>query len=423
MSMKTSSLKLAMTAAGLAGLALPAAAQDLCGGVAANGQWIGGSEAASDVSTAASHMEQMALVLMGNEYVAMFSVSAPTSVRVEAQGRGGGDPVIDLRDAQGNIVLSDDDSGGDGASRGEMDLSPGTYCLSMSSFDGAPMTGFVRVGRTEQEPLTAGLSIEPPLDVPVVDPNFTGSGSGTGCFPPGNFLGDGGAIDGFLSGGVSSTASVNEVNGLGFSLSAPQAISITAQNPNADPVITLFDGAGNYLAENDDFDGLDSRIDMTSPLPAGDYCIEVAALSDNSLPITVTVSGFDPAAQMTSMFERGEAAPPLDGSYPITALGPLGNRVRQDLQITDVSTWISFDIDQPGLVVIEAVSNNVGDPIMVLYDDFGRLITENDDYGGDLDPLIAARVQPGTYLIGVRQLNEGESGLVRMLFERYVPAP
>lgn len=419
--MTRKTLTMAMTAAGLVGFALPAAAQDMCGGAGANGQWIGGSEAASDVATSDAFMEQMALVLMGNEYVALFSVSAPTDVRVEASGRGGGDPVIDLRDAAGTIVLSDDDSGGGGASRGEMMLNPGTYCLSMASYDGAPMTGFVRVSRTEQEALTegSGMEVAPP---PPETAGETFNGSGGGCTAVSNYLGGGGAIDGGLDAGVSMTASVDDVDAWGFSLTSAQAISITAENPDADPLVTLYDATGNYLGENDDFDGLNSRLDMSSPLPAGEYCIEMVALSDNSLPITVTVSGFDPEAQLVGLYERGEAAPPMDGSYPIAAMGPLGNRVRQDQQVTDITTWMSFDIDVPGLVVVEAVSNGIGDPIMVLYDDFGRLVAENDDYGGDLDPLIAARVLPGTYLVGVRQLNEGETGLVRMLFERYVPA-
>ena len=115
---------------GTAGLALAAAAsaaaaQDFCGGASANGQWIGGAEGTSDVATAGAPMEQMALALMQNEYVALFSVSAPTEVRLEAQGRGSGDPVIDLRDEAGAIVASDDDSGGNGASRAETALQPG----------------------------------------------------------------------------------------------------------------------------------------------------------------------------------------------------------------------------------------------------------------------------------------------------------
>ena len=67
--------------------ALPAAAQTgLCGGVGDTGTWIGGTEAASDVATASAAMEQMALVLMRNEYVALFTVSAGTDVRVPTCG-------------------------------------------------------------------------------------------------------------------------------------------------------------------------------------------------------------------------------------------------------------------------------------------------------------------------------------------------
>lgn len=430
--MTKSRTRLWLATTALAGAALPAAAQtNLCGGAGDSGQWIGGAEASSDVSTAGTYMEQMALVLMGNEYVALFNVSTPTDVRVEAAGRGGGDPVIDLRDAGGTIVLSDDDSGGEGNSRGEMTLSPGTYCLSMTSYDGSPMTGFVRVGRTEHEALTVGTGQTAPPPPPT-PPTTTPAEDDDTDMPPvadGGLCGPGSrdlaeeAIDGSLaSGGVTATASADEVPSWGFTLAAPAPITITAENPDADPLITLYDVNGNYLAENDDFDGLNSRIDMTSPLSAGTYCIDMAALSDTGLPITVNISGFDPNAALAGQYDRGEASPPLDGSYPVTDLGPLGNRVRQDISITDVMTWMSFDIDQAGLVVVEVVSNGIGDPTMVLYDDFGRLVAENDDYGGGLDPLVAARVTTGTYLVGVRHFNDGETGPVRVLFERYVPA-
>ncbi len=418
-----------LLATGLAlGLAMPAAAQSLCGGVGDNGQWIGGTEGASDVSTAGTYMEQMALVLLRNEYVALFSVSAPTQVRVEAQGRGGGDPVIDLRDAAGNIVVSDDDSGGEGASRAETNLQPGTYCLSMTSYDGAPMTGFVRVGRVEQEALTAGTGVAPvdPITDPVTDPVGTDPivpSSGFGCSAVSNFLGGGAPIDGALGGaGVSATASVNQVDAWGFTLSGSTALSIIAENPSADPVITLYDAFGNYLAENDDFDGLNSRIDMITGLSAGDYCIEMRALSDENLPITVSVVGYDAAAAQASTYDTGEASPPLDGSHPVTMMGQLGNRVRQDVNTSYTASWFAFDIETPGLVLIETVSNDNGDTVLYLYDDFGRQVAYNDDANNSLDSQITARVNPGTYLVAVRQLSDGTQAPVRLLFERWVPA-
>ena len=82
-------------AVAMLGLAAPAAAQDaLCGGAGNGGQWIGGDELSSDIATASTYMEQMALVLGGNEYVSVFSLSQGADVRIEAAGRGAGDTII-----------------------------------------------------------------------------------------------------------------------------------------------------------------------------------------------------------------------------------------------------------------------------------------------------------------------------------------
>jgi hypothetical protein len=417
-------------AAALALLAGGAQAQDFCGGASANGQWIGGTEAASDAATATAPLEQMALVLQQNEYVALFSLSQPVEVRLEAQGRGSGDPVIELRNEAGDVVGSDDDSGGNSAARLEQGLEPGRYCLLVRSYDGSPLTGFVRVGRTDQEPLTAGLNAEPPPPAPdpaqPVDPAQAPEPYLNGVCDVSTltrFIGTGASVDADLAaGGASATASATEVPTWGFRLGQPAALSITAENPDADPLITLYDEYGSYLAENDDYDGLNARIDVNYELAAGTYCVAMQALSDPSQPITVTVAAYDAQAAQVGMYQRGEASPPLDGSYPVTALGTLGGRLRQDIQSTDQATWFSLDVAEPGLVLVEAVTNGMGDPSLVMFDDFGRQVARNDDNGETLDALLTARVQPGTYVVGVFQLGMGTEVLTRMLFERYVPA-
>ncbi len=408
-------------AAGLTFGALPAAAQTagLCNGAGDNGQWIGGNEAASDIATAGTFLEGTAIVLPGSEYVSLFTVSTATEVRVEAQGSGAGDPVIDLLDESGAIVLSDDDSGGGGSSRGEIALSPGSYCLSLTSYDGGAMTGVVRVGRSDQEALTQGLS-EAPLFPPV---DATPDNASFGCSGLSNYLGDGGSINASLAAdGVSATASVNEVDAWGFTLSESTALAITAENPSADPVITLYDGAGNYLAENDDWDGLNSRIEMIGGLDAGEYCIEMRALSDNGAPITVSVVGYDEEEARIAQYDRGDASPPLDGSHPVTDLGILPNRLRQDVRSTDAMTWFSFEMDAPGLVVLETASGGQGDSVMVLFDDFGRQLDYNDDANDSLDSQIIQRVNAGMFVVGVKQLGDGQQASIRLLLERWVPA-
>lgn len=385
------------------GFATPALAQDgLCGGAGTGGQWIGGDEAASDVTTAGNYQEQMALVLGGNEYVSLFTVSEGTDVRVEAAGRGGGDPVIDLLDATGDVILSDDDSGGNAASRAETFLNPGTYCMSVRSYDGGPMTAFVRVGRQDQEALTEGVT--------------TGGSSSSSSS-------EGSCEEATPLGGVGSTAaaSVNETPYWSFTLDAPTPISVTAENESADPVITLYGPNDVYIDENDDYDGLNSRIDVVDALDAGTYCIAMSALSDENAPITVSVEAYDAEAALLALYARGEAAPPLNGSIPVKDLGVLISRTREDVQASGDVVWFSLEVADNSLLVVEAIGGGSSDPWLVVYDDLGRKIGQNDDYGNGLDSLVMARVQQGTYIIGVKQVGGGQ-GLIRLLAERYVRA-
>ncbi len=397
------SISTALVTGAFAFSALPAMAQDanLCGGTGANGQWLGGDEASSDISIAPSYVEQMALVLLQNEYVGLFTVSEAGDYRIEAQGRGGGDTVIDVRDAAGEFVASDDDSGGDAASRAETFLNPGTYCVSMRSFDGTPLTGFVRAGRMDQEPLTAGLGFSP-------------ENGGTGECDPTT------APALTLDQPVSNSWTAQ--NTYSLTLDTPMSISLTAENEDADPILTLFDPTGNWLAENDDFDGLNSRIDMSDPLPAGTYCVALDLYGDESVPITVTATEYDAEAALLNLYARGDASPPLDGSYPVQALGELSTRLREDVNVGGDAKWYAFDVYEGGLVLVEAIAQGQGDPVLAMYDDLGRQVGYNDDAGGSLDSLLTVRVQPGTYMVAVSQLDNSTTGFIRMVFERYVPA-
>lgn len=386
--------------------ALPAAAQDanLCGGIGATGQWLGGDEASSDISTSGSYIEQMALVLLRNEYVGLLTVSQDGEYRIEAQGRGGGDTVLDVRDASGEFVASDDDSGGDAASRAEVFLTAGTYCASMRSFDGAPLTGFVRASRMDQEALTPGMFVAPEV------PENGGTGECNLSVAQPLTLGE----------PVANSWATQNVYSL--RLDAPTSISLTAVNEDADPILTLYDPSGNWVAENDDFDGLNSRIDMADPLPAGEYCISVDLYGDESVPITVTAKAFDPMEVQMNLYARGDASPPMDGSYPINNLGELQTRLREDANVGGDATWYSFEVYEGGLVLIEAIAQGQGDPVLIMYDDLGRQVGYNDDSDGSLNSLLTVRIQPGTYLVAVKQLDSASRGVIRMVFERYVPA-
>lgn len=398
--MKFRTLKQATLATTLTLCGSAALAQDaICDGAGRNGQWIGGDAAGSDIATAGGYLEQMALVMGGNEYVSLFTLTQATDVRVEAAGRGAGDPIIDLLDSNGGVILSDDDSGGNAASRAETTLDAGTYCMALRSYDGGPMTAFVRIGRTEHEPLTEGIS----TGVAGGDP-----GSCDTAVP----------LDGI---GTSASGSVDDHPYWLFTLDRPTAVSIRAENEDADPVLTLYGPDGAVMAENDDSNGLNPQLDMIDPLAPGTYCIGVTALNDTALPISVSVSAYDPEAALMGLYARGEAAPPLDGSVPFTRLGTLKTRLRQDVQAATDVTWFTVDVADSSLLLVEAIAAGNSDPWLVVYDDLGRKIGQNDDYGDGLDSMVMGRVQGGTYIIGVKQYENGQ-GFIRLLAERYVRA-
>ena len=390
-------------------LTTPLAAQEtLCGGEGDGGQWLGGAAPTSDIATKDGFGEQMALVLNGNRFVGLFSLSAPAEIRVEAAGRGNGDPTLSLLGPDGTELASDDDSGGNGAARIETSLDAGTYCAVVRSFDDTPMTAFVRVGRTEMEALTPGMAAGQGNPSPADRAAGCAAATDLGALGDGPLTYQGSAVDAAFA---------------RFRLEAPKGISLTATNADADPTLTLIGPDDETIAENDDFDGLNPRIDVSTPLEAGTYCIALDAISDRDATIDVAVTPYDAEGALATLYARGEALPPLDGSVAVTDLGPLPGRLRRDVQVASDTQWFSLTLDAPGLLLVEAIAaGGNGDPWLILYDDLGREIAQNDDGGSGTDAMLTARTLPGTYVIGLKQVGDN-SGFVRLLAERFVPAP
>ena len=371
------------------------------------GRWIGGGADASDVATMEAPAEQMALVLAGERHATRFRLGAPAETRIEAQGRGNGDPVMTLYDSAGAEIASDDDSGGNGAARIERALEPGDYCAVIRSYDDGPMTAFVRVGRTAMEPLTAGAEAE--TDAASADMGGCEAAADLGT-PTGEAP-------------LATEVTPERESPVAFTLTEPTAMSITAENEAADPTLGLSDETGRLLDENDDFDGLNARLDVASPLPPGRYCVTVGALGDAGLPIVLRLSVYDPQEAVQALYDRGDAAPPIDGSYPVTDLGALSGLHREDIAATERTRWLSFEVPQAGALIVEALAvGPSGDPWLVLYDAAGRQLALNDDTAESTDALLAARVAAGRYMVGVKQV-AGASGYIRLLLEAFVPAP
>lgn len=397
----------ALAAAALALWALPAAAQEAaCGPSVPPGHWVGGGADSSDIATGASAFDQLGEVPSNGYWVSLFTLSSEAAVRVEAQGRYGADPVIELYDATGTMVLTDDDSGGNWASRGEISLTAGTYCLATRSYGGGPIQADVRVGLVEHVALTPGAG----------GSNIQACTSATPATPLGQ-----GPLN---QASEQEATAINSVNGAPyyrFTLSEAMPLSIRAENPSADPYIYLYDGNGVLLDENDDYNSLNARMDFPDGLPAGDYCIGMRALNNPDLPVTVIVRSYSEADMMHDLYANGEASPPADGSaYPVQGLGLLEAQLVTDAAVGAETRWISFEVAEPGLVLIDAVGIGYSDPMIVLFDGLGRELGFNDDSGGTLNSQLAARVMPGTYMLGVMQYHR-QNGAIRIALERFVP--
>lgn len=402
-------LRLTISLMAFFGLAAAAAAQEqICGGIGADGTWVGGEAETSDIATAETAFDASGVSARGENIVTLFTVSETAEVRVEAHPTDGGDTVIELFGDAGTRILTDDDGGEGSGSRGETTLAPGTYCLVTSSYSGAGQTADIRVGLTSHEPMS-----------PDSDPAVSQA-----CVPGGDAAElHEGPIDELSGDGLTATAPVQQTPAYRFTLSEPLAMTIYAEGTPADPVLLLFDGEGALLGENDDADGRNARLDFPAALPAGDYCIGLRALSDESAPVRVSLVPHSVEAVLSRLYATGKAAPPPGSDHPVMALGRADGRLIEDVVLGADAMWLRFSVPASGMMVIEAVALGEIDPAITLFDELGRTIMHNDDVGqGNTDSLIATRVAPGDYMLAVTRIEDGMATPVRLAIERFVPA-
>ncbi|MGB3406806.1 MAG: ABC transporter substrate-binding protein [Jannaschia sp.] len=407
-----------LTATTLAVLwSVPALAQaPICGGISLVGEWVGGTEEASDITMAGAAFDADGQVPIAGHLVRMFTLSQPGDIRAEVAAVPAGDPYVSIYDESGTEVAADDDSGGDFAARVEASLPAGTYCLAARSYESGVTDVAVRIGRPSHEPLTtggAGQTDAPSIGLP---------GEGAGCGDPGvTVIGrDLSMVD--AGDGLTATGTAGRNPGFAFSLLDPMPLTITADSIDGDPLITLLDATGTSLGENDDFDGLNSRIDMVDALPAGEYCIALQDLNGEANDITVGLRAFDPAADRRRRLNAAEFAPTALDDVAITDLGVVQSTIVHDVTASGAAKWLRFDLPDGGLLVTEGIGSGDADPTLVLFDRVGRRVAENDDGPEGLDSFMATRLLPGSYLLAVRLVDQSASGPVRILLERFVPA-
>ena len=421
----------ALVAATLAGPALAEA--PACGGIGSVGEWVGGDEAGSDLATLGAVLDVDGRVPIAGHLVRLFTLSEPTEVRVDVAARPSGDPYVAIYSEAGIEVASDDDGGDALASRLTADLDAGAYCVAARSYELGVTEVAVRVGAAAlfdyAAPPPPGDELLPPRpgeggEAGGDEAGEAGDGAATGGCDALDVprLGDGPLDAAAMGEGVAATATVARRPAYLFELSEPVPVSVTATSEGGDPLVRLRDGAGAILAENDDADGLDARVDLATALAPGLYCVEVEELDGGAIPVTVSVRAFDAASDRLRRIGALELAPVGTDPVTITPLGALATVLTASAEASPTARWFAFDLPEGGLLVAEAVSmSGQDDPVLKLYDRVGREVAAADDGPAGLDSLLVHRAVPGRYLVGLRTYAAG-TGEVRLLLERFVPA-
>lgn len=403
-------LPLAIGFSGLA--ALPALAQG--DGIACSGdpaQWFAADAAASTVTTAETPLRVDVESSEGSRVWHAFVVEGERqSLRIEAEAIGGGDPSLVLSTPEGRVLAENDDALGGLNSRIETVLEPGTYCVRMVPVGNPGIRAAVQVSREDQPALLSA-----PPDLTIAD-----------CLPQteAEALTDG-PLDAALASGRVSRQTGSEVAYLRFVLHDPASITLRATSDALDPFLKLFDANGALIAENDDADGLNSRLDFPTPLEPGEYCIGVAPLSARDGVIEVSAEALDRDSFLRAAWRKAEMAPPLGSGFPMQEIDLA--RDRETVLLHDgTAQWLVFAVERPGVIIVDAFGTSSGvDSKLSLFGPNGALLARDDDGGRDLDARLGpVLLEPGTYRLAVQDVTRNEQGAgpirpVGLVFDRF----
>ncbi|MCZ0961598.1 PPC domain-containing protein [Paracoccus benzoatiresistens] len=394
---------------------LPALAQEtpqFCG--ATQVKWLAEDEAGQDITSAEAPLSARVQVTGGQPSVLAFrSTAGSQALRIEAS-TDSGDPAVSLMTEDGDMIAENDDSPGSLNPRLDVSVGPGAYCIAVRSVGDSNMTATVQVSRPEQAVLLEE------------NEESTGSNQIAACTPdtPAALLAEG-ALDGQLAQGpVSATQEGTEVGYYRFTLPQTVPLTLRASSPTLDSYLKLFDAQGMLIAESDDADGLNARLDFLSALTPGEYCIGAAALTRQPGQLTISAERLEPENFLRNAYRKGELSPPADGSYPVQQIDP---SQKQSVILHDgTAQWMALDLDQPTVLIIRGYGSFAGsDPRLVLFAASGALEAENDDVDGGTDARLGpVLLEPGRYHLGVLDVsrNNGTAGPIRPIglrFERF----
>jgi hypothetical protein len=107
------------------------------------------------------------------------------------------------------------------------------------------------------------------------------------------------------------------------------------------------------------------------------------------------MTGFDAQRVATGAYGADEAAPSLDGSYPVTALGVLTASLTREVSLAGMKAQWLAEVPQDDLLLIQADELTDCDPVLSVVEESGRLLGMNDDTNDTLNSKLIIREPTG----------------------------
>ncbi len=394
--------------AAMAQEAAPEGAPLCTGDIAA---WMGGSAETAVVGADSGPLVQQASASTNQIPVFAFRIDgAAQETRIEAAAVDGGDPYITLTAPDGRVLAENDDYGGGLSAQTVSLLEPGDYCVRLSAVGGGPIAATIQVSRTDQVALlpevadtTMNACLPETETVPLID----------------------GPLGAALANGRVSQDIGSGVAYLRFELTEAASLTLRAESELLDPQIKLYDGSGALLAENDDAEELNARLDFLTALPPGSYCVAAGPLSAGEGTITVSAETLDREGYLRGAWRRGELAPPEGADYPVQVVDLA--KASETLLLHDgAAQWLAFDIPEETVLIVSSFGQLTGaDTRLTLFGAGGIPVATADDSDNSLDAKLGpVLLAAGRYRLSVMDVNgtEGRGGPIRpigLVFERF----
>jgi serralysin len=312
-----------------------------------------------------------------------FNVAADGIFTFSLSGSGA-NPVSDtymrLYDSGSNLIAFNDDGGPGLFSEITISLTAGSYFVEAASFFDS-LSGEYTLLATElvlpADTIPADITTTELLvvDVPIVE-----------------YLNPIGDSDWFQFNVAADGAFLFNLDGSGVA-------------PVSDTVLTIYDAAGNIIAQNDDISFFNRNSEVFIELAAGSYFVGAASFAD-SLFGEYTLNA-------TEIDTMGDFIPANDTTTETVALN---GTFTGDLEYSFDRDWVRLDLTEQTAVQIDLDGAGLTpglDTVLRLYDGDGNLIAFNDDvdfFGGDTSARVFELLDAGTYYISAGSYADSLTG-------------